>query len=183
MIVALSVSTYGVGMRHGQATGQANLEGLKAQHAEQQLTTERASHLQLRQQIERAQQSERLMYEQMARHTEQTKTRQDRIPHVTTRYLPAPDAKAQPVPRCVFTAGWLRDFNAALGMPSSTAISAHPAPAEATSATPGPDAELLESGITPADILAHANDYGSWVRQLAEQLNALLDLQQRTPGP
>ena len=43
-------------------------------------------------------------------------------------------------------------------------------------AAPGTDAELLESGVSPADILAHAQDYGRWARGLASQVTALLTL-------
>ncbi|EOJ3014111.1 TPA: lysis protein, partial [Pseudomonas aeruginosa] len=37
------------------------------------------------------------------------------------------------------------------------------------------DAELLESGVTPADILAFAQDYGAWSLRNLAQLNALLE--------
>jgi hypothetical protein len=79
----------------------------------------------------------------------------------------------------VFTAGWVRDFNLALGagLPATGAGTATPGTAQAAWATPGADAELLESGVTPADILAHAQDYGRWARNNLAQLNALLDLQ------
>ncbi|MEQ0902866.1 lysis protein, partial [Pseudomonas aeruginosa] len=49
---------------------------------------------------------------------------------------------------------------------------------EAPRAAPGADTELLESGITPADILAHAQDYGRWALGNAAQLHQLLDLQE-----
>ncbi|HGP4415268.1 TPA: lysis protein, partial [Pseudomonas aeruginosa] len=39
----------------------------------------------------------------------------------------------------------------------------------------GSDAELLESGVTPADILAFAQDYGAWSLRNLAQLNALLE--------
>ncbi|MBT2375480.1 hypothetical protein [Pseudomonas fluorescens] len=44
---------------------------------------------------------------------------------------------------------------------------------------PGTDAELPESGITPADILAYAQNYGQWVRNNLAQLNGLLDLREQ----
>lgn len=183
LITALILSTYGIGMRHGQARGEANVETLKNRHAEQRLSAERDAFLRFRQQISRAQQSEELMFEYMARHAEQAKTRQERIPHVTTRYLPAPSQVAQPVPHCVFTVGWLRDFNAALGVPSDLTRAADTEPAETPNGATRANAELLESGVTPADILAHAQDYGLWVRHLVEQLNAVLDLQSGANHP
>jgi hypothetical protein len=183
LVTAVILSTYSVGVRHGQARGEANLEVLKNRHAEQQLSAERDAHLGFLQQISRAQQSEELMFEYMARHAEQAKTRQERIPHVTTRYLPASSQTAQPVPHCVFTVGWLRDFNAALGVPSGLTGAADTEPAETPNGATRADAELLESGVTPADILAHAQDYGLWVRRLVGQLNAVLDLRSGTDHP
>lgn len=79
----------------------------------------------------------------------------------------------------MFTAGWVRDFNLALGAGLSTAgaSASTTRAAQAAWPAPGTDSELLESGVTPADILAHAQDYGRWARNNLAQLNALLDLQ------
>jgi hypothetical protein len=79
----------------------------------------------------------------------------------------------------VFTVGWVRDFNLALGanLPATGGGAATTRSAQAAWPAPGTDAELLESGVTPADILAHAQDYGRWARNNLAQLNALLDLQ------
>lgn len=38
--------------------------------------------------------------------------------------------------------------------------------------TPGTAEELLESGVTPADILAFAQDYGRWALGIRAQLVA-----------
>ncbi|MCY1551111.1 hypothetical protein D9M68_874200 [compost metagenome] len=74
----------------------------------------------------------------------------------------------------MFTVGWLRDYNTALGVPGA-ASGPLAGPAGPTPwAAPGADAELLESGVTPADILAHAKDYGRWARDLASQVTGLL---------
>lgn len=136
------------------------------------------SRLQLLQTVVRAQQAEALLFDTTTQHTEEKRQRQERIPHVTTRYLPAPDAAAQPIPQCVFTAGWLRDYNTALGVSTPTTGATATGTATTAWAAPGTEAELLASGITPADILAHAQDYGLWARHTLAQLNALLDLQQ-----
>ncbi|MBH8611936.1 lysis protein [Pseudomonas mohnii] len=170
---------YGFGFRYAALLGETRLATLKAAHAEQAQRAENANRLQLLQQVTRANQTEALLLDVMDRHAEEKRTLQERIPHVTTQYLPAPGAVAQPIPRCVFTAGWLRDYNAALGVPAPRPGAVTAAVEQAARPPPGTDAELLESGVTPADILAHAQDYGLWARNNLAQLNGLLDLQKK----
>lgn len=170
---------YGFGARYAEALGNARVEKLISQHAEQARVAAIESRIQLLQQVTRANQAEALLLGQMDKHAQDQQQLQERIPHVTTVYRPAPAAVPVAIPRCVFTAGWLRDFNLALGVPAptsgTTAVTAQTAPW----ATPGTDAELLESGVTPADILAFAQDYGRWARDNLAQLNQLLDLQDK----
>lgn len=170
---------YGFGFRYAESLGATALSNLETQHAKQSLAAENANRLQLLQQVARAYESESLLFNLMDQYAREKQQLQERIPHVTTQYLPAPGAAAQPIPRCVFTAGWLRDYNAALGVlapgPGATAAQYTATPW----AAPGTDAELLESGVTPADILAHAQDYGLWARNNLAQLNGLLDLQEK----
>lgn len=170
---------YGFGARHAEAQGSASLERLKAEHAEQARQAAIDSRVQLLQQVERANQAEALLLSQQAGHDQDHQQLQERIAHVTTVYRPAPAAAPVVIPRCVFTAGWVRDFNLALGagLPAAGTGTAAPGTAQAAWPAPGADAELLESGVTPADILAHAQDYGRWARNNLSQLNALLDLQ------
>jgi len=170
---------YGFGYRYAEAQGKTNLSNLVAQQAEQALAAEGANRLQLLQQVARANEAESLLLTTFDRHAEEKRLLQERIPHVTTNYIPAPGAVAKPIPRCVFTVGWLRDFNTALGVPAPGPGAALTAAEKAAWPTPGTDAELLESGVTPADILAHAQDYGVWARANLAQLNALLDLQEK----
>ena len=171
--------TYGFGFRYAQSLGATALSDLKFKHAEQALAAESANRLQLLQQVARANESESLLFNLMDQYAKEKKLLQERIPHVTTQYRPAPGAAAQPIPRCVFTAGWLRDFNTALGVPAPGTGTTTTQPAQAPWAAPGTDAELLESGVTPADILAHAQDYGLWARNNLAQLNGLLDQQKK----
>lgn len=170
---------YGFGARYAEALGNARVEKLTSQHAEQARIAATESRIQLLQQVTRANQAEALLLGQMDQHAHDQQQLQERIPHVTTVYRPAPAAAPVVIPRCVFTAGWVRDFNLALGAGLSTAggSAATAGPAQAAWPAPGTDAELLESGVTPADILAYAQDYGRWARNNLAQLNALLDLQ------
>ncbi|MDD1016852.1 lysis protein [Pseudomonas rubra] len=170
---------YGLGFRHAQALGDTALGDLKTKNAEQSATNAKQSQEQLLAQVIRANAADALLIQLQEQHKTELQLLQERIPHVTTHYRPAPGATTQPIPRCVFTAGWLRDYNAALGVPATTQGAAASHPQAATSAAPGTDAELLESGVTPADILAHAQDYGLWARNNLAHLNALLDLQEK----
>lgn len=171
--------TYGFGFRYAAALGDAALAKLQTEHSAQALAAEQANRVQLLQQVSRAQQSESLLFDLMTQYANEKQQLQERISHVTTQYRPAPGAAAQPIPRCVFTAGWLRDFNTALGVPAPRPGAATSAAEKAAWPSAGTDAELLESGVTPADILAHAQDYGLWARTNLAQLNALLDLQEK----
>lgn len=170
---------YGFGFRYADSLGKTELATLKAEHSDRARAAESANRVQLLQQVTRANETEALLLDVMARHAEEKRQLQERIPHVTTQYRPTPGAAAQPIPRCVFTAGWLRDFNTALGVPAPGSGTTATKPAQAPWAAPGTDAELLESGVTPADILAYAQDYGLWVRNNLAQLNGLLDLQKK----
>jgi hypothetical protein len=170
---------YGFGFRYAEAQGNANLQSLKTEHAEQAGAAEKETRLQLLQQVARANEVESLLFATLDRHAEEKRQLQERIPHVTTQYIAAPGAVAKPIPRCVFTAGWMRDFNTALGVSAPRPGTTVTAAEKAAWPTPGTDAELLESGVTPADILAHAQDYGMWARSNLAQLNALLDLHEK----
>ena len=167
------------GSRRATAAGDKALAELRLEYAQQALQVERDHNLQLLQQVERANQAEQRLLGQQDQHTADAQQIEERIPHVTTNYRPAPTAPAVAIPRCVFTAGWLRDYNLALGVPAPGTASAAPGSPQTPWAAPGSDAERLESGATPADILAHAKDYGRWARDNLAQLNALLDLQNK----
>jgi len=174
--VAAGSIGYGIGFRYAHALGAAELEKLRSTHAQQAQQVAEQNSLQLQQQVTRANQAEARMLEQQGQIADYQQQLQERIPHVTTRYLPAPDAAPVAIPRCVFTAGWLHDYNAALGVPSAETDTTAAGPAQAPGAAADAGAELLESGVTPADILAHAIAYGKWARGNLAQLNALLDL-------
>ncbi|MBK3440782.1 lysis protein [Pseudomonas lactis] len=170
-------SKYSDGYEKAAAEGAASYSKLQVQHAEAALKAAHQTQSDLLRQVTRAQAAEESLFQQFGMHADDAKQLQERIPHVTTQYKASVAAVPQPIPHCVFTAGWLRDYNAALGVPAASATAVASAFAKATSAATGTDAELLESGVTPADILAHAQDYGRWARDNLAQLNSLLDLQ------
>lgn len=170
---------YGLGDRQATAAGAADLADLKRQYTEQALANGQKNLDDLLSEIRRANDAEAQLSAAKTQHQTELEQLQERIPNVTTVYMPAPAAKPVAIPRCVFTAGWLRDYNAALGVRANTQGATASHPQAAPRPTSGTDAELLESGVTPADILAHAQDYGLWARNNLAQLNALLDLQEQ----
>jgi hypothetical protein len=173
-LCAASSIAYGVGFRYAAAIGEARLASLTSKHAEQARQAASDSRVQLLQQVTRANQAEALMLSQMDQHAKDKQQLQERIAYVTSHYLPTANAAPVVIPHCVFTAGWLRDYNAALGVPTAAASTVTSGAGQAASTAADANAELLESGVTPADILAHAQDYGQWARNLASQVMALL---------
>lgn len=170
---------YGFGYRYADAQGSARLERLERRFSEQAKQAAEENLLRYQQQVTRANEAETLLLAAQDRVASSAKQIEERIPHVTTVYRQAPAAEPVAIPHCVFTAGWLRDYNLALGVPAPGTGTAAAHTAQTTWTAPGTDAELLESGVTPADILAHAKDYGTWASAIHAQLNALLDLQKK----
>ena len=168
---------YDEGFRKAKAEGDKALAELREQYANERVQAAQDNLVQLKQQITRADQAEQRMLDSQQQIADLQQQLQERIPHVTTVYRPAPAAAPIAIPHCVFTRGWVRDFNLALGagLPAAGASTAAAGTQAATWPAPGADAELLESGVSPADILAHAKDYGAWVKRNLAQLNALID--------
>lgn len=167
------------GYTRGKAQGDAAIATLKSEYDNQRAQAAEEALLLYRQQATRANDAEARLLTVQDDLDIAKKQLQERIPNVTTIYRPARNAAPVAIPRAVFTCGWLRDYNAALGaadLPPPAACTAAAGSAETAWPAPGTDAELLESGVTQADILAHATDYGRWARNNAAQLNALIDL-------
>lgn len=189
LVIALWIVSFLGAMLAGQKEGyaQAKAEGDKAiselrlEHAELRTTAAESNLVEYRQQVSRANQAESLLLQTQDQLKVAKQQLQERTAHVSTQYRPAPAAAPIPAPRCVFTRGWVRDFNLALGagLPGTAAGAATASADTAAWPAPGADAELLESGVRPVDILAHAQDYGTWAQSNLAQLNQLLDLQEK----
>lgn len=121
---------------YAKSLGDADLANLKSQQSDKAATAAYESHALLLQQVTRANETETLLYATIAQHAEEKRQLQERIYHVSTQYISAPGAAAKPIPRCVFTAGWLRDYNAALGVPAPRAGAAASAAEKAAWPTP-----------------------------------------------
>lgn len=173
------------GYRYASARGDAALATQRASHATQAaLAADDARHQALAAagrlvaQTVRANALEAQFDQAKTRHALEKQALLKRINDVTTVYVPRPGAAPEPLPRCVFTAGFVREYNAAIGAghvpgaaPASTADTAGQAAQFAASA----DTWLRESGLSQADILTHAGDYGQYCRDLSSQVNGLQD--------
>ncbi|NMZ73409.1 lysis protein [Pseudomonas nitroreducens] len=169
---------YDLGYSTAKAQGDKALAELRDQHAQQSAKAAQDNLLEYRQQVTRANQAEERFLGAQDQIVTLQKQLSERIANVSTQYRPAPGAAPVPAPRFVVTCGWLRDYNLALGadLPAPTACRAATGTQKAAWAAPGSDSELLESGVSAADILAHARDYGAWSLANLAQLKALLDI-------
>lgn len=170
---------YQRGRSTAQAKGDKALADLREEHQKLRANQAEQNLVLYRQQVERANQAELVFLDaqdEIGRLKQQLT--QERINRVSTQYTPVRGGAAVAAPRFVVTCGWLRDFNAALGAtaPAPPGCRAYAGSQEAAWPAPSSDAELLESGVTAADILAHARDYGAWALANLAQLNALIDL-------
>ena len=162
------------------ATAQAAWSGVQAIAADDARHQALAAAGRLIQQTLRANDLEAQFDQAKALHAHEKQALLKRIKDVTTVYIPASGTVPEPLPRCVFTAGFVREYNAAIGAehvpgaaPASAASPTGQTPQPATSA----DTWLRESGLSQADILAHAGDWGQYCRDLSAQVNGLLDFE------
>jgi len=174
------------GYRYAAAQGAialATAEAARAQEheaaAEQRARQALVASGRLTQQVLRAHALETQLSNAKAQHAKEKKALLQRIADVTTVYVPSPGAAPEPLPHSVFTSGFVREYNAAIGIGSdlpgadqgTAAAAAGPAPSSSSST----EAWLRESGLSQADILAHIGDYGEYCRNLSAQVNGLLD--------
>ncbi|QZP26204.1 hypothetical protein [Pseudomonas mosselii] len=174
VLIAFTVGEEGATTRE-RAAGNEALARLRQERADQRAELTEANLAKFQQQVERVNQVAQQLQQTQQQLASAHQELQERIPNVTTVYLPEPAGKPASIPRCVFTAGWVRDFNLALGgapLPAPTAGANTTGYDAATWPAPGTAQELLESGVTPADILAFAQDYGRWALDLRAKLVA-----------
>lgn len=163
--------------------GDAALSKLERQYAVDVANATQAALDQYQAAADRAAKADRALAEAKQRHAAEKQSLLRRIPDVTTVYQAAPGALPVALPRCVFTAGWLSAYNAAIGVPGMQAPAASGKPGAAPFAGAGINAWLRDSGLSQADILAHASDYGERCRGLEDQVNGLLYIYEDKESP
>ncbi|MGC8382951.1 lysis protein [Pseudomonas aeruginosa] len=142
-VVIHGSASYDRGYTTGRAEGDAALLNLQLQHTNERTQALQDSLVQYKQQVARANQAEEQLLQVQQQLTDTRNQLQERIAHVSTAYRAAPGAAPTAIPRCVFTRGWVRDFNTALGagLPATGARTASPALKQ----RPGPPPVLTPS--------------------------------------
>lgn len=166
---------YALGHRVATADGDAALAKLRKDNAEAAAKAADDARLRLVAEVERNNRLAQALADEKAAHAQEKQSLLRRIANVTTVYVPAPGLAPQPLPRAVFTAGFVREYNAAIGLPAAGTGAAAAGAGGTPEAAQAPDAWLRDSGLSQADILAHIADYGERCRNLEAQVNRLLD--------
>ncbi|MFT8276018.1 hypothetical protein ACMSSJ_10820 [Kerstersia gyiorum] len=174
---ALGAGIGGYILGHGKAKaqGDAALSALALDHAQAYADAQEEAWLRLNDEIQRNQILARQLADEKAAHAKERESLLKRIRNVTTVYVPAPGSAAQPLPRSVFTAGFVREYNAAIGLPTTNTCTVAAGTGDTSATGQAVDTWLCESGLSQADILAHIADYGERCRNLESQVNRLLD--------
>ncbi|EFH2568664.1 hypothetical protein GW194_05525 [Escherichia coli] len=132
-------------------------------------------------QVAAGQRAEAGYLEQVAQLEDQNKRLQEQINDVTQRWIDE-KSKSHPI-ECVFTRGFVRQYNAALGYDNASVDTGHSdsvaaAGTRSGTATGQPetaDARLRNSGVSQRDVLANIIDNAGQCRRWRNQINALLD--------
>ncbi|MCI4480274.1 hypothetical protein MRS96_27140, partial [Escherichia coli] len=119
--------------------------------------------------------------EQIAQLESRNKQLQGQINDVTQRWIDE-KGKSHPI-ECVFTRGFVRQYNAALGYDNASVDTGHSdsvaaAGTRSGTATGQPettDTRLRDSGVSQRDVLANIIDNAGQCRRWRNQINALLD--------
>ena len=166
---------YALGHRVAKADGDAALSTLQKDYAEAAAKAADDARLRLVAEVKLNNRLAQELADEKAAHAQEKQSLLRRIANVTTVYVPAPGLAPRPLPRAVFTAGFVREYNAAIGLPAAGTGAATAGAGGTPEAAQAPDAWLRDSGLSQADILAHVADYGERCRNLEAQVNRLLD--------
>lgn len=163
------VGGYGLGLYRGH---QAEATAQKV--ARQQALLEQQARLQTeyQQRVDQANAAVTALRAENAQISQRETALQEQIRHVTTQYRRTPHAPVEPLPGCVFTRGFVRVYNRAIGadsVPATGVAAAADGEARATST-----ADTL-SDINRTDILNNVVANGSRCQRIENQLNTLID--------
>ncbi|HGA5503389.1 TPA: hypothetical protein ACISZU_000165 [Salmonella enterica subsp. enterica serovar Potsdam] len=158
---------------------QARFDTYKRESAEQQNDALRTAVARYHAQVAAARRADADFQAKKAELERENADLKQQITDVTRRWVDA-SGKSHPV-RCVFTRGFVQQYNAALGV--TTPAAGHPVPAAAAAsgaggATGRADAalsRLRDSGVSQADVLANVTDNARQCRVWHAQVNGLLD--------
>lgn len=160
---------------------QSAFDTYKTEQAMRENAALRAWAKRYQEQVAAGQQAEASYLEQIAQLESQNKQLQGQINDVTQRWIDE-KGKSHPI-ECVFTRGFVRQYNAALGYDNASVDTGHSdataAAGTGTGAASGQpetaDAWLRDSGVSQRDVLANIIDNAKQCRSWRSQINSLLD--------
>lgn len=174
------------GYAQAQSEGEAAIQQLRGQHLLQDLERAKAAEASAKAATQRLQEevarNDKLaadLANQQRIHRQTTDRLSGEIARVNDLYRKALDAEPEPLPACVFTAGFVRVWDEAIGARAPMPETADPVRAAAQS-TDAIASEQLDSGISQRAVLAHHVRYAEQCRNMAAQLDALIDAVQET---
>ncbi|HBD0075495.1 TPA: hypothetical protein PBQ16_002577 [Escherichia coli] len=178
-ILSVWLTGYSSGLDRARADGQAALSKLQAEfdgyrtaQAKREVEALRAWSQRYQAQVAAGHQAESNHLAQIAQLERTNRQLQRQVNDVTQRWMDE-KGKTHPI-ECVFTRGFVQQYNAALGYDdtaSATAAGTGAASGDAEAA----DTRLRNSGVTQQDILANLIDNALQCRAWRSQVNGLLD--------
>ena len=183
LVGMLERSAYDAGHRAATTKGDLALMKLKTEHQEQELARARAAEASAKDAAKRLQDAQARndklaadLATQQRQHRKTTDYLSGEIARVNDLYRTALDAEPEPLPTCVFTAGFVRVWDEATGARTPTALPAATDPERAAAqVAQARAADQLDSGISQNTLLAHHVRYAEQCKNTAAQLDALID--------
>ncbi|MFT8211461.1 MAG: hypothetical protein ACMZI0_14455 [Symbiopectobacterium sp.] len=179
---------YSEGHDSAERDGNASLSQLQSQfdtyrreQTEMENAALRAWVKRYQEQVAAGHQAEANYLEQVAQLENQNQQLKEKIDDVTQRWIDE-KGKSHPI-ECVFTRGFVRQYNAALGYDDASVDTGHTGSASAAISSAGtatrppeaPDAGLRNPGVSQRDVLANIIDNARQCRVWRSQINGLLD--------
>lgn len=178
----LETSAYEDGFRQAKSEGDLALEKLERTHqgeALERALAAAASAKEAAKKLQAEQQRNDYLAASLAEQQRKHRTTTDRltgeIARVNDLYRKALDAEPEPVPACVFTAGWVRVYDEATGAAAPGLPAADVSGRAAAQGAEARALDQLDSGIGPRDLLTHHVRYAEQCKSTAAQLGALID--------
>lgn len=192
VINAFLIGLYYLGYRSGHENAsrdgdkaisqlQSEFDTYKTEQATRENAALKAWAQRYQEQVATGHQAEAGYLEQIARLESRNQQLQRQVNDVTQRWIDE-KGKSHPI-ECVFTRGFVRQYNAALGYDDASVDTGHSGPVAATGTGTGaasgqPETTgtwLRDSGVTQRDVLANIIDNAKQCRIWRSQINRLLD--------
>jgi hypothetical protein len=174
---------YSEGFAKAQAEGNAALSDLKAKHsdeaAQQALAAKRAADAaaeRLLAEVDRGNVLAKQLADQKDELRRTTENLNKEISNVTTSYRRTLDAQLEPLPPAVFTNGFVRVWNSALGVAGAATVQATTGTSGIAASAGGTGAaDSLDSGLGQAALLLNHNRNSERAAACRAQLNSLIN--------